>query len=179
MNIVAAIKPARVARVALMLGAVLVLAGCTRGMSDLRAWVAHQKSLKGAPIPPLPVIKTFETFTYKDQDKRDPFSPSPAEQQASNSSGPRPDQNRAKQPLEMFALDSLKMVGTIGAGAKTQALIKDPGGVIHRVTANEYMGQNYGRVTEVTPDHVDLVELVPNGNGGWMERPASIALGEK
>jgi type IV pilus assembly protein PilP len=31
----------------------------------------------------------------------------------------------------------------------------------------------------VTPDHVDLVELVPNGNGGWMERPASIALGEK
>jgi type IV pilus assembly protein PilP len=179
MNIVAAIKPARVARVALMLGAVLVLAGCTRGMSDLRAWVAHQKSLKGAPIPPLPVIKTFETFTYKDQDKRDPFSPSPAEQQASNSSGPRPDQNRAKQPLEMFALDSLKMVGTIGAGAKTQALIKDPGGVIHRVTANEYMGQNYGRVTDVTPDHVDLVELVPNGNGGWMERPASIALGEK
>jgi type IV pilus assembly protein PilP len=162
-----------------MLGAVLVLAGCTRGMSDLRAWVAHQKSLKGAPIPPLPVIKTFETFTYKDQDKRDPFSPSPAEQQASNSSGPRPDQNRAKQPLEMFALDSLKMVGTIGAGAKTQALIKDPGGVIHRVTANEYMGQNYGRVTDVTPDHVDLVELVPNGNGGWMERPASIALGEK
>jgi type IV pilus assembly protein PilP len=127
----------------------------------------------------LPVIKTFETFTYKDQDKRDPFSPSPAEQQASNSSGPRPDQNRAKQPLEMFALDSLKMVGTIGAGAKTQALIKDPGGVIHRVTANEYMGQNYGRVTDVTPDHVDLVELVPNGNGGWMERPASIALGEK
>jgi type IV pilus assembly protein PilP len=179
MNIVAAIKPARLARIALMLGAVLVLAGCTRGMSDLRAWVAHQKSLKGAPIPPLPVIKTFETFTYKDQDKRDPFSPSPVEQQSSNSSGPRPDQNRAKQPLEMFALDSLKMVGTIGTGAQIQALIKDTDGVIHRVSANEYMGQNYGRVTDVAPDHIDLVELVPNGNGGWMERPASIALGEK
>jgi type IV pilus assembly protein PilP len=162
-----------------MLGAMLVLGGCTRGMSDLRAWVAHQKSLKGAPIPPLPVIKTFETFIYKDQALRDPFSPSPAETQSSNASGPRPDQNRAKQPLEMFALDSLKMVGTIGTGAQIQALIKDPAGVIHRVTANEYMGQNYGRVTDVTADHVDLVELVPNGNGGWMERPASIALGEK
>ena len=179
MNIIAAIRPARLARVALMLGAALVLGGCTRGMSDLRAWVAHEQSLKGAPIPPLPVIKTFETFTYKDQGQRDPFSPSPAEVQPSSNSGPRPDQNRAKQPLEMFALDSLKMVGTIGAGAQIQALIKDPSGVIHRVTDNEYMGQNYGRVTDVAPDHVDLVELVPNGNGGWMERPASIALGEK
>ncbi|WP_329741232.1 pilus assembly protein PilP [Dyella sp. A6] len=173
-------KTLRLARIGLMLGAAFLLGGCTRGMSDLRAWVAHQKSLKGAPIPPLPVIKTFETFTYQDQDKRDPFGPSPVEEQQNNaSSGPRPDQNRPKQPLEMFALDSLKMVGTIGTGSHIQALIQDPGGVIHRVTVDEYMGQNYGRVTKVAPDHVDLVELVPNGNGGWMERPASIALGEK
>ena len=179
-EILAAIKPARsVIRLLLILFAALVMGGCTRGSADLRAWVARQKSLKGAPIPPLPVIKTFETFTYADQDQRDPFSPSPAEAQAGNVSGPRPDQNRAKQPLEMFALDSLKMVGTIGQGKRMQALIQDPGGVIHRVTANQYMGQNYGRVTEVAADHIDLVELVPNGNGGWMERPASIALGEK
>jgi type IV pilus assembly protein PilP len=179
MSIVAAIRPARMARVALLLGAALVLGGCTRGMSDLRAWVAHQKSLKGAPIPPLPVIKTFETFTYQDQDKRDPFGPSPAEQDSNASSGPRPDQNRPKQPLEMFALDSLKMVGTIGTGPGTEALIKDPSGVIHPVHRGEYMGQNYGHITAISDDHIDLIELVSNGNGGWMERPASIALGEK
>jgi hypothetical protein len=57
-----------------------------------------------------------------------------------------------------------------------EALIKDPMGVIHRVHANEYMGQNYGRITAISGDKVDLVELVSNGNGGWMERPASIAL---
>jgi type IV pilus assembly protein PilP len=179
MSMTAPVKTLRVARIGLMLGAAFLLGGCTRGMGDLRAWVAHQKSLKGAPIPPLPVIKTFETFTYQDQDKRDPFSPSPSEEQATTTSGPRPNQNRPKQPLEMFALDSLKMVGTIGTGGQMEALIQDPDGVIHRVTINEYMGQNYGRVTKVAPDRVDLVELVPNGNGGWMERPASIALGEK
>ncbi len=157
------------------------LAGCTRGMSDLRSWVAQEKTKKGAPIEPLPVIKTFETFAYADQDKRDPFSPSTAELQTSNSatSGPRPDANRAKQPLEMFALDSLKMVGTVGSGSGTEVLIKDPGGVIHRVRKGEYLGQNYGHVTAVSDDHIDLVEMVSNGNGGWMERPASIALGEK
>ncbi len=76
----------------------------------------------------------------------------------------------------MFSLDTLKMVGTVGSGAATEVLIKDPGGVIHRIHKGEYMGENYGHVTAISDDHIDLVELVSNGNGGWMERPASIAL---
>jgi type IV pilus assembly protein PilP len=175
-----AIRPAHVARLLLMLAALALLAGCTRGMSDLRDWVAQEKSKKGAPIPPLPVIKTFETFQYSDEGKRDPFSASTAETQPSGpSNGPRPDEGRPKEPLEMFALDSLKMVGTVGNGAGIEALVKDPGGVIHRVHVNEYMGQNYGRVTDIAEDHIDLVELVSNGNGGWMERSASIGRGDK
>jgi len=177
MSKLAAIRPAFMAKTSLVLCAVLTLAACS-GQDDLHQWVAQEKAKKGAPIPPLPVIKTFETFTYNDQDQRDPFSPSTAELQPANS-GPRPDENRAKEPLEMFALDSLKMVGTVGGGASMEVLVKDPGGVIHRVRRNEHMGQNYGRVTAIAEDHIDLVELVSNGNGGWMERPASIALGEK
>lgn len=169
----------RTLRLLMLLLAVLAVAGCTRGMSDLRAWVAQQKAKKGAPLPPLPVIKTFESFEYKDQAMRDPFAPSPNANRNNHKAGPRPDQNRPRQPLEAFPLDSLKMVGTIGQGAKMEALIKDPGGVIHQVHDNDYMGQNYGRVTGITEDHIDLVELVPNGTGGWMERKASIALGEQ
>ena len=33
-----------------------------------------------------------------------------------------------------------------------------------------------GRVTGVQEDRIDLVELVPDGAGGWLERPASVAL---
>ncbi len=180
MNRMLAIKPSSLFRIGLMLGAALILGGCTRGMSDLRQWVAQEKAKKGAPIQPLPVIKTFETFKYVDQNMRDPFSASTAELQPNtSSSGPRPDANRPKQPLEMFALDSLKMVGTIGVGAGMEVLIKDPGGVIHRVHRGDYMGQNYGHVTAISSDHIDLVELISNGNGGWMERPASIALAEQ
>jgi len=177
MMIFSAIKRVPVMRMSLLLGVVLTLSACSSD-SDLRDWVAQEKAKKGAPIPPLPVIKTFETFTYSDQSNRDPFSPSTAELQPANS-GPRPDENRAKEPLEMFALDSLKMVGTVGGGASMEVLVKDPAGVIHRVHRNEHMGQSYGRVTAISEDHIDLVELVSNGNGGWMERPASIALGEK
>ncbi|MEP7184618.1 MAG: pilus assembly protein PilP [Rhodanobacter sp.] len=174
------IKPSHLARLTVILAAAFVLAGCTRGMSDLRSWVAQEKAKKGAPIQPLPVIKTFETFKYDDQDRRDPFSPSTVElERNATTSGPRPDADRAKEPLELFALDSLKMVGTVGTGGGMEVLIKDPGGVIHRVHSNEYMGQNYGHITAISEDHIDLVELVSNGNGGWMERPASIALGKQ
>lgn len=165
-------------RSSMVLLAALMLGGCTRGTADLHSWVAQEKAKKGAPIPALPVIKTFETFKYDDQDRRDPFSPSTVELQNSDAgnSGPRPDANRAKQPLELFSLDTLKMVGTLGQGSGMEVLVKDPGGVIHRVHVGEYMGQNYGHVTAISDDHIDLVELVSNGNGGWMERPASIAL---
>ncbi len=167
------------ARMLLACTVIMALGGCTRGMSDLREWVAQEKAQKGPPLPPLPVIKTFESFTYNDQNLRDPFSPSPLEAGGYDTNGPRPDANRPKQPLEMFPLDALKMVGTIGTGAGAQALIKDPTGVIHRVVVGNYMGQSDGRVTKVTPDQVDLTELVPNGNGGWMERKAEIAMSEQ
>lgn len=165
-------------RLFVVLAALLALGGCTKGTADLHQWVAAQKARKPSPLPPLPVIKTFETFLYKDQGMRDPFAPSVSESHSSQAqAGPRPDQNRPKQPLEGFALDSLKMVGTLGGDNHLQALIRDPGGVIYRVRVNEYMGQNYGHVTDIAADHIELVEMVPNGNGGWMERKASIALG--
>lgn len=160
--------------------AVLLLASCTKGRADLEQWVAQQKQRDGAPLPPLPELKTFETFTYQDQELRDPFgSNETAAEVDGATSGPRPDPNRAKEPLESFALDSLEMVGTIGSGPSMQAVLKDPEGVIHRVHDGNYVGQNYGHIIGITEDHIDLVELVSNGNGGWMEREAAIALGEE
>ncbi len=168
----------RLVGVWLFLATFFGLGGCTHDVSDLRSWIAYQRSLKGKPLPPLPIIKTFETFKYEDQRLRDPFSPAPSEKVPSSGQhhGHSPNRNRPRQPLEMFPLDSLKMVGTIGRASHMQALIEDPDGVIHRVVANEYMGQNYGRVIAVGADHVDLIELVSDDNGGWIKHPASIAL---
>ncbi|HEX7342454.1 MAG TPA: pilus assembly protein PilP [Rhodanobacteraceae bacterium] len=154
-----------------------LLAGCTKGTADVHQWVAQQKARKGVPLPRLPVIKTFETYKYTDQGLRDPFSPAVSQQQKERqANGPHPDLNRPRQPLEAFALDSLQMVGTIGTKGHMVALIRDPNDKIHRVHVNNYMGQNYGRVTDIHADRVDLVELVPNGNGGWRQRKASMAL---
>ena len=91
-----------------------------------------------------------------------------------------PDNTRVKEPLESFPLDALDMVGTIGDPMNSPtALITDPSGAVHRVKPGNYLGQNDGQITAVYEDRVELVELVSNGNGGWMERPASIALDDE
>ena len=171
-------RPARIAIVLATFAMTFGLAACS-GQGDLHDWVAQVKARKGLPLPALPVVKTFGTFIYQDQDRRDPFEPAPAQATAQTAAGPHPDQDRPREPLEAFPLDSLKMVGTIGAKGGIEALVKDPQGVIHQVHVGDYMGQNYGHVTQVTTSEVDVVELVPNGSGGWMERDASVALGDK
>lgn len=157
--------------------ATAILAGCSEG-NDLHQWVAQEKGKKGAPLQPLPVIKTFETFEYKDQELRDPFNVTAEEEEQTANNGPHPDQDRAREPLEAFPLDGLKMSGTLGLAKAIEGLVRDPDGVVHRVHVGNYLGQNYGRITGINEDHIELVELVPNGSGGWMERQATIALGD-
>jgi type IV pilus assembly protein PilP len=172
-------------RFAAILALALVLGACGRSVtsgpdtpSNLQKWVAEVKKRPAPALDPLPVMQQFETFEYAAQGLRDPFSNAFADE-GSASSGPRPDPNRRKELLEQFPLDSLDMVGTIGTGASQVALVTAPDKVTYRVRPGMYMGQAEGRVTDVTESRIDLVELVPDGAGGWLERPASIALDDQ
>ena len=159
----------------------LSLAACGRSVTstpgeapNLQKWVADVRARPAPPLDPLPVMQQFETFEYAAQDLRDPFSD--AWSNPDGGSGLRPDPNRRKEPLEQYPLDSLDMIGTIGAGPGLVALVMAPDRVTHRIRPGAYMGQSDGRVTSVHEDKIELVELVPDGAGGWLERPAAIAL---
>lgn len=165
----------------LCLGLALALAGCGRGVTstpgdapNLDEWVANVKARPAPPLDPLPLMQQFETYEYSAQGMRDPFSS--AFTSDGSGSGPRPDSSRRKQTLEQFPLDSLDMVGTLGSGSSLVALVMAPDKVTYRVQPGVYLGQSDGRVTSVHEDRIEIVELVPDGAGGWLERPASIAL---
>ncbi len=153
---------------------VVALTACTRSDSELRTWVAKVKAEPAPPLEPLPVMKQFESFEYAAQDLRDPFSPPVPDRNAG--SGPRPDPDRRKEVLEAFPLDSLDMAGTLGSGKSLVGLLTAPDKVTYRVRPGNYLGQNDGRVIAVYEDRIELVELVPDGAGGWLERQAKIAL---
>lgn len=141
---------------------------------NLEKWIAEIKAQPAPPLDPLPVMQQFETFEYAAQSLRDPFSNAFTDQ--GGASGPRPDSARRKQVMEQFPLDSFDMVGTLGSGSSMVALVMGPDKVTYRVRPGAYIGQSDGRVTAVYEDRVELVELVPDGAGGWLERPATIAL---
>ena len=174
------LKPNRLPRRFCALLIVMAVAGCARSITstpgeapNLEKGVVDVQARPAPPLDPLPVMQQFETFEYAAQTLRDPFSDAWSN---ADSGGLRPDPNRRKETLEQYPLDSLDMVGTIGGGANLVALVMAPDKVTYRVRPGAYLGQSDGRITGVHEDRIELVELVPDGAGGWLERPASIAL---
>ncbi len=162
---------------AVALAAVLLapLAGCGGGTSDLRRDLEEKKKRPGSRIEPLPEIKPYESFVYDPSSLRSPFQPS-VPVVAPGAGGVRPDARRNREFLEGFSLDTLKMVGTLRQGGKTYGLVQTKDGLIHKVLPGNYVGQNDGRVSTIGDSKITVVEIVPDGLGGYMERPAAIAL---
>lgn len=165
-----------------LLASVLLLGGCSGDMDDLRQFVQAQRAKKPGSIEPLPQVKPYESFTYKDQDLRSPFVPNTEITQAPSGggmgSGIHPDINRNKEFLEQFPLDSLRMVGTLTMNDQKYALVRDPNGAVHHVQLGNHLGQNYGRITSISDSEIKLTEIVPDGMGGWIERPAAISISD-
>lgn len=160
----------------------LLLAGCANtDMSDLQSFVEEVKSRPPSGIEPIPEVKQVIGFVYTAKNRRDPFTRQEDETAATETvldNGIRPDPNRRKEELESYALDSLRMVGTLEQNEETWGLVKTADGTIHRVAPGNYMGQNDGKITRISEEKIELIELVPTGSG-FLEKEVAVALGEK
>lgn len=156
------------------------LVGCGSDMDDLRAYVDEVKARPGGRIEPLPQIRPAPTFTYQAGSRRSPFVPdTPQVTVSANPDAVRgPDPSRPREFLEQFPLDTLRMVGTLNALGNTFGLVQTSDGLIHRVTVGNHMGQNYGRVITISDSEIELVEIISDGIGGYLERPAAVALSD-
>jgi len=157
--------------------AILSLAGCSSDVDELQRKVAEIKSRPGERIEPLPEIKPYEAFVYNDSTMRSPFVPSaPARNDMANAV--RPDQKRPREFLEQFPLDTMKMVGTLQLQGHNYGLIQGKDGLVHRVLPGNFIGQNDGKIVGVASTKISIIEIVPDGLGGYIERPAALALSE-
>lgn len=158
------------------------LSGCSQNAdtSDLKQFVDRVLSTPRGRIDPIPVFKPYELFSYNASALRSPFAlPYNANelQSVKATTDIRPDPDRAREYLEQFSLDNLVMVGTMQKpGNALWALVRDGNGGVVRVQRGEYMGQNHGRVVGITESKINLIEIVPNGLGSWLERPRALAL---
>jgi len=170
------------ARTAIALAALLLAACAGEELQDVQAWVKEQDNMPRPRIEPLPEVKPFEAFAYTaDKDGLlDPFRPRKIEAPRQTAgSGIRPDLNRPREPLEAYPLENLRMVGTLAQKGDIFALVKTPDNNLFRVRKGNYLGQNFGVITQIDEGSVKLREIVQDGAGDWTERASTLQLQEE
>ena len=160
--------------------AALGLAACGSDMDNLDSYINSVKARPGGRIEPLPEITPYEVFTYvaDAEGLRSPFVPDTPQAAGPAAGGASPDPDRPAEFLESFPLDTLRMVGTLDINETVYGLVQTSDGLIHRVVPGNYMGQNDGRITEITESEIVLVEIISDGIGGYIERDAAIGLSD-
>lgn len=162
---------------------VVLLQGCSSegNFSDLQAFMDEVKNRPKGTIEPIPQFQPYEAFTYSASSLRSPFQPPVKVETVKRSKGAReikPDESRVREFLEGFNIEVFEMVGSLSNSTGRFALVSGAGGV-HRVKVGDYLGRNHGRVVALDDTKIDVVEIVPDGDGGWLERPRSLVLKER
>jgi type IV pilus assembly protein PilP len=169
-------------RLALIIQLCLLVAACGGDKGDdLDNFMEEAAKDMHARIEPLPEVKPYAPLQFNaDGTLSDPFKARKA--QATNTGSTlQPDLNRPKEALEAYPLESLKYVGSIEKTTLKYALIKTPDNTnaVQEVKIGNYIGQNFGIITDITETSVKLKEIAQDElSGDWAERSASINMQE-
>jgi type IV pilus assembly protein PilP len=161
-----------------------LLAGC--GDSDVREvrdWMEQVRRDTRPAVKPLPEPKDFIPYAYGTKEVVDPFSQNKllgelAKAAAVSNNPNQPDMQRPRELLESYPLDTMRMVGTMAKGGVSYALLQIDRSLF-QVRPGQRVGQNFGVVTRVSEDAVNIREVVQDAAGEWVERMAKLELQSK
>ena len=166
----------------LLLLSIILLAACSdSNVTDLEEFIAQTTAKPKGRIAPLPEFKPYSAFIYSASALRSPFESPVAFEEMTNvvdDTVDAPNQSRPKQALERYNLSELSLVGTLSKDidGELKGLVKTQAGNVHMVEKGHYMGKNHGRIVVINDHKLELIEVVPNGNGGWISRPQSMGI---
>lgn len=169
-----------------LLSSALVLLGCTSSeQEELRQWMQSERNSIRPQIKPIPEPSKFIPQNYAGESMTDPFNAEKLASVMRGNQGPssagsaliEAELNRRKQPLEAFPLDVMSMVGSLTRQGQLVALVKVDN-LLYQVKVGSYLGQNYGRVLDITETEVALREIVQDAAGEWIERTSGLQLQE-
>jgi type IV pilus assembly protein PilP len=162
--------------------AAMTLAACDGQQQELSEWMQKVRNETKVSVAKLPEPKKYEPYGYRLRDSMDPFnvekvSVAQAKLQARSSSGIRPDMDRRREPLEAFPLDALSMVGAMVQNKQVFGLVRVDK-TLNRVALGNYLGQNFGKITNISETEITLKEIVQDAAGEWTERISKLQLQE-
>ncbi|MCH1781345.1 pilus assembly protein PilP [Psychrobacter glaciei] len=158
--------------------AALAVTGCSDRIGMAEKAMTDIRNQPAQPIEPPPKAELVEDFVYSASTQRSPFlPPSLVNVQGPSTSidGVRPDITRVKEPLEQYELSQLTFRGVvISPEGQQYALVQRPDGSVASVRVGDYLGLNDGRIVEITPTQINLIEIVPDSRAGFIEKPQSL-----
>lgn len=160
--------------------AALLVSACSPDTADLNEFIEQTRTKHVGSVEPLPLFQPYTNFIYSANELRDPFEPAfLIEDDSKTEDTSRKKSQRPREPLEKFPLDTLRMVGILEQQNQLWGLVKDPQNIVHRVRVGDHAGQNDGEIIAISEEKIDIVEVVPDGMGGYVERNASLGVGDK
>lgn len=168
------------------ISSVLALAGCGSSKEDdIRQWLVEERNQTRPKVAPIPAPKQFKPEPYTNAATIEPFSNQKltqalkrdASQVAANGALVAPELIRRKEPLELFPLDAMTLVGSIHKSGQPVALVKVDN-LLYQVKLGNYLGEHYGRVTKISETELTLREIAQDSVGEWIERVATLQLQE-
>ena len=157
----------------------LLLAGCDsqRKLEEAQEFIAAVKLAQVPSVLPPPTLAPARRYVYSSAGARSPFERPPTKtNDRENSQLVAPDFARQREALEEFPISELTMVGYLSLQGTILGLVETSGQEVLRIGVGNYLGRNHGRITAVRKEQIDLVEIVPSGDGGWVERPQILEL---
>lgn len=164
----------------------MTLFACTNSEhSDLNDWVQEQRSSARPRVQPLSEPLVFTPQPYISADGVAPFLRTKltqvlsreTAQNASNMALLHAEQNRLKEELESYPLDSIVMVGSLKKNGSDTALLQ-VNKLIYPIKVGSYIGQNYGRILNISEQNIKLREIIQDSTGDWVEKITTLDLQE-
>ncbi len=166
---------AKVAFIVLTVG----LVGCEDRVALADKKMLDIRNQPAQPIKPPPSPEKVEEFSYSAGNLRSPFMPTSLMLQATQEQkiqGVKLDTTRLKEPLEQFELNQLVYKGSlVSQSGELYGLVQTPDGQVATVKVGNHIGKNDGRIAEITPTQINLIEIVPDSRVGYVEKPATLA----
>ena len=159
----------------------LLLSACEEQRDgDLRAWMAEVRLRHHAKPSSVSPAAAIPEFRYQPGSRIDPFDMAKLAVADARPSGEslQPDLRRAREPLESFPLDSLRLIGSLRRGSEAVALI-EADKLVYSLRVGGHLGQDFGKVIAIGDKTVDIEELVPESGGRWTQRRTQLVLQEK
>ncbi len=156
----------------------IMISGCFSDTTDIRLFIDNTKKNTISSIEPMAKVPEFKHIEYMVNSKSNPFVlPTPKFSKTNtqqNKNCVNPDEGREKEVLEKYALDTLHMRGTLGILDVSWALIETPDNTVHRIKKGNFIGLNHGQITKVNDKSINILELVPDATGCWVQRESTV-----